>query len=218
MASDPSPPAPTPPQRVRKRVLIPSILLGLVVIVFLVLYGRGTWVEPGEVNPATPAVGAVTQLYRDGGGNIFVRSAILVKAPPRAVWPVVIDYASQANFLPYVSQLSSEELDEHRYRIRGVAHSRIWGDWPFESEVRHDEKPDAAEYIASWAEEDRGELAVNRGRWTVRAAGKGQSLLAFALQVEVRHAPNFLVRNILMDRLPSVVRAVGAEVERRGPP
>jgi uncharacterized protein YndB with AHSA1/START domain len=213
MATD----APAQPRkrRLRKRYLIPALLLALLVVVFAWLYRRGTVAETAERDPRSPADAAVTQLVsRDG--RTFVRCALVVDAPPADVWRVVTDYDHQAEFLPYVGQLSSERLGGGRVRVRGVAHSRLWGDWPFESVVTEEEHPDRGEYAVTWDEEDAGGLAVNRGGWALAPAGEGQTLLVYTLQIEMPNYPTFLIRNILMDRVASVLRAVRDEVARRG--
>src|SRR5947209_2458559 len=98
-------PAPPPPprRRIRKRILIPAILLGLALIVFLWAYIRGTWADTEVRNPRTADEGPITQLYRapapDGG--IHVRCAIIVEARPRDVWAGVTDYVHHPEFLPY---------------------------------------------------------------------------------------------------------------------
>jgi hypothetical protein len=112
--------------------------------------------------------------------------------------------------------MSGKDEGDGRFHIEGIAHSRLWGDWPFDSHITHSEHPDKGEYTAAWNETDKGELAVNRGHWQLRPfKDQNQTLLVYALQVETEHYPAFLVRNIIMDRLPSVVRAVGNEVKRR---
>ena len=105
MASD----APAQPQkrRVRKRIWIPAILLGVLALALAWLVWRGTSAETTERNPASAADGPVTQLLSQDG-RTFVRTAIVVPAPPAAVWKVVADYDSHPNFIRYISDLSSQ--------------------------------------------------------------------------------------------------------------
>jgi hypothetical protein len=207
-----------PPRRVKKRIYIPAVVLILLLALFGWLYVRGTSADEVARNPVTSAEGTVTHLFRAGDGNIFVRCALIVDAPPSAVWAVVSDYNHQAEFLPYVREMSGTPEGEGKYHIVGVAHSRLWGDWPFDSHVTQGEENGAGMRTISWDEKGKGELEVNRGRWEVRpldTTGKG-TLLCYFLQVETVHYPSFIVRNLLMDRLPAVVRAVRDEVQRRG--
>ena len=97
-----------------------------------------------------------------------------------------------------------------------MAYSRVWQEWPFQSLVTQKEDPDDGEYSALWDEVDQGEFAVNRGGWTLKPhKDKKQTLLAFTLQIELKDYPNFLVRNIIMDRLHGVLKAMRDETLRR---
>lgn len=202
-------------RRVRKRIWIPSVLLGLLVLAGAWLWWRGTSADTVEHNPASAADGAVTQLLSQDG-RTFIRCAIVVPAPPRAVWNVVTDYDSHPKFIRYVGKLSSQKMDDGRVHLSGVAHSRLWGDFPFESDVTHAEKPAQGEYAATWHEEGKAGFLVDRGGWTVKGLPADQSLLIFTLQMEIQGYPNFLVRNILMDRVGTIVESVRDEVARRG--
>lgn len=195
------------PRRVRKRIWIPLVLLVVLLGAFVVLYVRGTWADDIEKNPATAAEGTQTQLWRDKEGEIWVRCAIIVDAPAKQVWSVVSDHGEHARYLPYVSEVSAQKMEDGRILIKGVAHSRLWGDWPYESRVTH-EKVEGKGYIAHWDEKAEGALGLNRGRWEVRELEPGKTLLVFSLQAEAEGYPSFLIRNILMDRMHAVVKAM----------
>jgi uncharacterized protein YndB with AHSA1/START domain len=205
-----------PKRRVRKRIWIPSALLGVLVLFVGWLWWRGTSADTVERNPASAADGAVTQLLSQEG-RTFVRTAIVVPAPPATVWKVVTDYDSHPKFIRYIAELSSEKRDDGRVRLSGVAHSRLWGDFPFQSDVTHAEEPAKGEYAASWHEEGKAGFLVDRGGWTVKRLPDDQSLLIFTLQMEIEGYPNFLVRNILMDRVGAIVQSMRDEVAKRGP-
>jgi hypothetical protein len=125
-------------QRKKRYLLIAARLLGLVAGLSLWLYVRGTWADPVTHNPATPAEGTVTQLYRTPQGDSQIGCAILVDAP-----------------------------------------------------------------------------AVNRGGWTVTAAGPRQALVVLSLQWETRGYPSFFLRNLLLDRLPKLRYSLRDEMCRR---
>lgn len=201
-------------RRVRKRYRIPLLIVLVLAGIVGWLYWRGTVAESRERDPQSVADGAITQLLTQDG-RTFLRCGILVDAPPATVWKVVRDYESQADFLPYLSQISSKKLDDGRVRITGVAHSRIWGDWPFESHVREHENPETGEYSISWDERESGEFAINHGSWRITPAGDRQTLLVYSLQVEMARYPDFLVRALMRERLAGVLRAVRDEVARR---
>ena len=46
-------------------------------------------------------------------------------------------------------------------------------------------------------------------------AGAGETLVVFTLDIELNKYPSFMVRNVLMDRLHKVLKALRAEVRRR---
>jgi uncharacterized protein YndB with AHSA1/START domain len=213
MATD----APAQPQkrRVRKRIWIPAILLAVLALAVAWLVWRGTNAETAERNPASAADGAVSQLLSQDG-RTFVRAAIVVPAPPAAVWKVVTDYNSHPKFIRYVKEESSQKRDDGRVHLTGVAHSRLWGDFPFERDVTHTEKPAQGEYAASWHEEGKAGFLVDRGGWKVLGLPDDQSLLIFTQQMEIEGYPNFLVRNILLDRAGAIVQSMRDEAATRG--
>jgi ribosome-associated toxin RatA of RatAB toxin-antitoxin module len=212
-----SAPADTPKRRVRKRLLIPSVLLALMALSVIWLWWRGTFADTQERNPASATDGPVTQLLTKDG-RTFVRAAVVVDAAPAAVWQVVTDYNNHPKFLPYIAELSSQKTGDGRMRLIGVARTHVWVDWPFEIDVRHTEDPEQGAYVAAWHEENKNEFKVNRGDWTVNPHGAGQTLLIFTKQSELSGYPNFLIRNILMNRVGALMRGMRDEVavRRRG--
>lgn len=209
-----STPATTRPRRrVKKRILIPVIVLGVAVLFLLWLYVRGTWASDTARNPQAAAEGTITQLYRTPAGNTLLRCAIVVDAPPDSVWAVIQDYGKHASFLPYVSSLEAAPREEGTMRVQGIVHSRLWGDWPFTVDVVHKKVSDK-EYVASW-DNPSDTLPVNRGTWTVTGLGPRQSLIVNALEVEAAGYPTFFVRNLVIHRMHKVVSAMRDEVMRR---
>ncbi len=203
-----------PKRRVRKRIWIPSVLLGVLVLAGGWIWWRGTHAETSERNPAAASEGPVTQLLSEGGHTV-VRSAILVPAPAAAVWKVVTDYESHPQFIRYIADLKSRKLDDGRVQLIGMAHSRLWGDFPFDIAMTHVEKPAQGEYTATWNEESKGGFRVDRGGWTVKARGNEESLLIFTKEAAVEGFPDFLVRNIFLDRVGAIVESVRKEVAKR---
>lgn len=202
-------------RRVRKRILIPGVLLLGVAITFAWLYWHGTNAETAERNPSSAGEAPVTQLLNQDN-RIFVRSAIVIDAAPADVWRVVSDYESHPKFMPYIAHLTSQKLPDGRTRLTGVATTHFTVDWPFEIDVTHVENATQGEYSSSWHEKDKSDFTVNRGGWTVKPHGAKQTLLVFAKQAEMPRYPNFLIRNILMNRLGDLVSAVRDEVKQRG--
>jgi ribosome-associated toxin RatA of RatAB toxin-antitoxin module len=200
-------------RRVKKRFLIPLVLLALALLFFLGVYVRGTWANGVEHNPQTVAEGPIVQLYRTPQGDVQVRCAILIEAPPDRVWAVIRDYANHPRFLPYISNTEVRSEEGDRVYVTATIHSRLWGDWPFAVHVDHKKVSDT-EYVASWDEPGEG-LSVNRGSWTLTGQGPGRTLAVYALQAEAERYPSFFVRNLLLDRLARVLTGLRNEVSRR---
>lgn len=204
---------PAPHRRFRKRRFLPLVLLGLLVFFLTWLYVRGTWADTEARQPASAAEPPLTQLYREGD-NVVVRCVAAVDAAPLAVWRVVTDYPAHPLFIPYVTALEATREGQGWVRVKGTAHSRLWGDWDFESRVLHQEDDAGEIFVARW-DGGGGDLMVNRGSWRIAPFGNDQTLATYSLQIELRRVPNFLVRNILRDRLHEIVTAVREETQRR---
>lgn len=208
---------PAQPRRARKRVYIPLILLVVLLTAAAAFYVRGIWADTAEKNPANVEAGTITQLLQKANGNVVVRCAVIVDAPPKDVWAVVTDYESHCMFLPYLGEVKATRQPDGRILLVGVAQSRLWGDWPFQSVVLHQEAPDDAEYSTYWSEEDKGAFKINRGGWNLTPFGekKKQTLLVFTMQIEMKNHSNSIVRNIIMDRQHAVVKAMRDETLKR---
>jgi uncharacterized protein YndB with AHSA1/START domain len=204
------------PRRLKKRVLIPVVLLGLLLLLFAWLFVRGTWADSTARNPHSAAEGPVVQLLTGEPGRKEVRCALIVDRPPAEVWAVLTDYPHFADFFRYVSRIEVKSRTDQEVHLEGLAHSRLWGDWPFEVKVHHQTWPDKGAYVASWDDPDE-ELPVNRGSWVLEPAGGGRdkTLIVYTLQIETRHYPAFLVRNVLLDRIARIVVSARDEVQRR---
>jgi uncharacterized membrane protein len=212
MATSPTAPATTARRRVKKRILIPVLLLVLVLIFFGWLYVRGTWADGILYYPDESKDGVVTQLYRLSDDRTQVRCAAVVDFPMQKVWQVVSDHSNHDKFMPYVSEVNVVPKPDGRLFVTGTACSSLWGDWPFQVHVTHHERPDAR--VAAW-DEPSGDTTVNRGSWVVSRLGKDTTLLVYSLEIEIRPYPTFLIRNLLMDRMHKVVDGVREEVRRR---
>src|SRR5258706_9322583 len=94
------PPQP-PPSRIKKRIVVPTVLIG--VVMALLLWGiiRGNWADPQPRNPSA-AADVVTQLLRTTGGRKTIRDAVIVSAPPERVWKVVTDYDHFSDVFPNI--------------------------------------------------------------------------------------------------------------------
>jgi len=204
----------------RRRIFIPVFLL-LVLVVIVAIAGaavvRGEWADSTERNPSSPDDETVTQLWRKPNGNVVVRCAIVVDAPPKDVWAAVSDYARYDKFLPDVSKVEATPEKDGRVLVAGVVYSRLGNELPFEALAKHAASPDKGEYTAAWSERDMNAFKLNRGSWSVTPIDKTQrqTLLACTLQIEMKDYPNFVVRNVLLVQLPAVVKAMRDESLRR---
>jgi hypothetical protein len=186
-------------------VVIPLVLLLLVVGAVAVLFVRGTWADATPRNPASPADGAVAQLYQPPREHKRVRAAILLPFSRETVWKVVTDYGHYGDFLPYLADVKAEPVGEGVWHMTGQAKSALQGYWDFAIDI-HEEKT-GDRWVALW-DQPGGQVEVNRGSWTVTLAGNGQTLLVLELEAEVRHYPTFFLRNFFLHRLKQVLRAV----------
>ena len=208
------PPQPSPPPKRRRRwPLVPLALLLILAGLGAYYYDRGTRIVPAA-DPAISADGVVTHLVSHDG-EVAVRSAIVIDAPAKRVWSVVIDYDSHSRFLPYISALTSKKLGDGVVHIEGTAHSRLWGDWPFASDMKHVSQVGPEKHQATWRETAPKGFLLNAGSWEVVPLDTKRSLLVFTLALEVEQGPGFLVRNIVMNRTPSASYAMRDEVLRR---
>jgi hypothetical protein len=215
MATNPGPTAtPTPPRRrFKKRYLILAVA-AVLAGALLVLIVRGTWADTRLRNPQVPADGAVCYLYQAPDGHKEVRAALVLDCPAAAVWSVVTDYDHFSDIFPYERSTHWEPDPDGRIHLTGLAHSRLYGDWPFDVHVRHEETPDGK--IASW-DGPTPDLPVNRGSWTVTPLGPDRTLLVLSIEWRMRHVPDFYTHNILLDRLKPMVRAVGRRCQGEHP-
>jgi ribosome-associated toxin RatA of RatAB toxin-antitoxin module len=209
-----SPPSPTPPvsRQYRRRWRLP-----LAVLVVLLASGawfvvRGSWADPEKRFPRSVAAGPLTHLCRTPTGS-GVHSAILIDLPAEKVWNVIQDFESHPRFLPFVSTIEIDRLEAELVRINGVAHSSVWGDWPFAMRIRYRAEPNGG-YSALW-DEPSEHLAANRGGWNISAKGEQETLVSLFIEVETTKYQRFFVNNLLLNRLSKVMLAVRDEAKLR---
>src|SRR5262249_13942520 len=96
------PAKPTPPAgHLRKRVVVPLVLLAVLAVLVLVLVVRGTWADTVPKNPTSAAEGTISQLYQSPDGRKQVRCARVLDFPAPIVWQVVTDYNHFGDIFPY---------------------------------------------------------------------------------------------------------------------
>jgi uncharacterized protein YndB with AHSA1/START domain len=214
MKDIPDSPAQRPPRRVTLRIIIPTVLIG--VVMALLLWGiiRGNLTDPDLRNPSSAGDGVVTQLLRTSEGRKQIRAAVIVRAPPERIWKVVTDYDHFSDVFPNVGTSKGVRDSDGRWHVTGEIRS-IVGRWPMDLHVRHEES--AERFVASW-NEPYGAWKINRGSWVVRQHGAGETLLEYNLELRVSPFPDFVVRAVLLGQLKPVMRAVASRAERDQPP
>lgn len=183
------------------RVILPAVFIALVAGLLAWGVVRGSSTDAQPVNP--PAAGGVTtQLLRTSNGQIHIRAAVIVAAPPASVWKVVTDYDHFSDVFPNISACQGARDPDGRWHVTGEVRSLV-GRWPMDIHVRHDETP--GKYVASW-DEPNGAWKINRGSWVVTPHGDHESLLEYNLELKVSPFPDFVVRAVLLEQLKPVLK------------
>lgn len=203
---------PAKPRHLRKRFLIPGILLTVIVLVIVGAVIRGTWADTVAQNPSQSSEGVLRQVFQDSEGHKSVRCALVIDAPVGKVWSVITDYDRFNEIFPYVSKSHATQDADGRWHLQGENDARMLGKWPFEVRVKHEETKD--KFVASW-DEPSHDLLVNQGSWTLTPLDDRHTLLVYRLEVQTRQFPTFTIRNVLLTKLPELVQAVETEVKKR---
>ncbi len=209
MKDIPNSPTPPPPRRIRMRIVIPAVLIGVVVALLLWGIVRGNWTDAESRNPSA-AGGVVSQLLRTAEGRKQIRAAVIVSAPPERVWKVVTDYNHFSDVFPNIGTSKGVRDSDGRWHVTGEVRS-IVGRWPMDLHVRHEES--TSRFVASW-DEPHGAWRINRGSWVVTQHGPRETLLEYNLELKVSPFPDFVVRAVLLGQLKPVMTAVVNRVER----
>ena len=197
------------PRRIRKRIVIPTVLIGVVTALLVRGIIRGNWADAEPHNPSA-AGGIVSQLLRTDEGRKQIRAAVIVSAPPERVWKVVTDYDHFSEVFPNIGTSKGVRDPDGRWHVTGEVRS-IVGRWPMDVHVRHEES--TAGFVASW-DEPHGAWKINRGSWVVTQHGPRETLLEYHLELKVSPFPDFVVRAVLLEQLKPVMRAVVSRIER----
>jgi uncharacterized protein YndB with AHSA1/START domain len=206
------PDSPTIPlsSRIKKRIVIPIMFIGVVTALLVWAIIRGNLTDPQPRNPSSAADSVLTQLLPNAEGGKQIRAAVIVSAPPERIWRVVTDYDHFSDIFPNIGASKGVHDPDGRWHVTGEIRS-IVGRWPMDLHVRHEES--AARFVASW-DEPHGTWKVNRGSWVVTQHGAGETLLEYNLELRISPFPDFVVRAVLLGQLKPVMRAVASRVER----
>lgn len=192
----------------RRWLILPIGLLLLMAALTLVLFVRGTWADTERRIPAGIDEGPVCYVHQDASGEKEVCCALRVAAPMDEVWEAITDYEHFGDICTCVHADRIAHEPDGRCRLEARANSISPGQIPFAVEMQHEQMLD--QYVSSW-DQPSGEVHVNRGRWVLTPLGPRETLLEVSLEVQVRHVPTFVLRNLSLGRL----REVGLAVARR---
>jgi uncharacterized membrane protein len=207
---DSAPPSPSPPRRVRKRIVLPAVAIAVLILLFGGIWLRGTVASAEEKNPASSTEGVLTQLYLARDGRKVVRCAVVLDRPMEEVWKAVSDYDNFERIFPTIEEVRTNVEPDGRHRLQCNVTS-ILGTWPIDVRIRHESSPERR--TASW-DEPTGNVIVNRGSWTLSPADQGKTLVIYTLDVEVRPFPDALVRAVLLSRQKTVVEALARHLDK----
>lgn len=212
-----------PEARVGKRSLWRSpwgsavVCLVVLVLVSVALYLRGTTMDEAERNPSTADDSRIVQLVAAPNGGQRVRCAAVFEASVERVMAVLTDYK---NFSAMFDSLfwdlvdvNVEAVAEGRSRMTATMKTLV-GAFPIE--VVLERVADGGEQAISW-DGSSSKLSVNRGSWTVKPLGPQQTLVVYALTVQVPPYPAFLINNVLLSQAPLVLDAVGERLAAKRP-
>src|SRR5262249_42777143 len=144
-------PRTAPPQkegrRLKKRILIPGLIVGLLALLLLWAVVRGTWADTTPRDPKTSEEGIVCHLYQNPDGRKVVRCAKVLDYPAEQVWAVVTDYEHFDEIFPTVESGKIQGKDKGRFQWNGEVTSLV-GTWKVELDITHKESTDKK--VASW--------------------------------------------------------------------
>jgi hypothetical protein len=197
-----SPATRLPRRRRRLLFLVPAALLGLVPVIGVAVYVRGTWADAEPRDPATTAEGPLTQVVRGPDGGREVRCAIRLPFALEEVWAAVTDYDHFGDICECIQADSIHHEPDGTCRLEARARSALPGTVPFAVDLRHERGLDR--YVSRW-DEPSGRVQVNRGRWELTPTGPRETLTALSLELEVDGVPTFVLRNLSCGRLRDVL-------------
>lgn len=191
--------------RVRAAVLT-LFMCGLAIAAYV----RGTSATTTPDNPSSSKEGVLCAIVDDGQGHKPVRCAAIVDASPAEVSAIVRDYEHYpqvfASKLAHLTVTSVTPEPGKTVHFTGNLVT-LFKTLPIDVRISHTDEGD--KYVASW-DEPHGSLLKDRGSWTAQPARSGGTLLVYQLEVEAPRSPDFLVNNVLLSNMGTVVEHVRA--------
>jgi ribosome-associated toxin RatA of RatAB toxin-antitoxin module len=184
--------------------------LGGLLLAGLIALGRGDAEEPdlGWLDRAALDAGEVLfDADRDAPrGRVDVRAAVLIDAPPEAVWDVLIACEESPEYVPNIVRCELiETLDSGRAQLFLQTVRSVFLLPRFEQVFRLDYEPHTRIDVTRVS----GPLAHMEGRWWLIPEPDGGVLLLHELELDPgMPVPRVFVRNRLRRDLPEALRGV----------
>lgn len=138
-----------------------------------------------------------------------VHQEVVIDAPPRAVWDVVVDYVNYPKFFP---EFKTAEIIDREGTAQIVDFSADYGKlMSYTLRIDHDEK----NLTTKWTYVG-GDLKDSKGGWKFAEAPGGKTHVTYDVDAQV----GFLVPKFVLDKLtalsvPKMFENLKAEVARR---
>lgn len=199
-----------PPAPGNRKAKAAAIVLTPLLLATALLWARGSWIHGEARDPASSSEGVVAQVVRVPEGKC-VRCSVLVDAAPDAVWAAVTDYDHFPDTFDKLKDVKITREPGDLVRFSGTAVTPLEA-WSYGVLIHHETKPDRR---VAWWDETGTPFATNRGSWTITSAPGGKTLLVYQLEIKIRFYPNFVVRNVLLSKLPAIVGAIAQKVAKK---
>lgn len=197
-------------KRVKKRFLIPGLIVGILLTLLIVAIVRGTWGSSEPKTPASAADGIICHLYKPEGEPWKVRCAAILEHPIDKVWAVVTDYEHFSEIFPTLETATVERKPNGNVRLSGQAIA-LTGDYPYDITITHDENE--KEKKASW-QGGKDQVKLLKGGWVLTPVDEKQTLVVYNSHTQVAGYPDWAVVNLLLHRQPKVLRALKEHLEK----
>jgi hypothetical protein len=192
--------------RIKKRILIPGLLLALFLFVLAFMAIRGSCAPRRFLVPAASSDGIHAQLYRRPDGRIVVRSSVVFDLPMPSIWGVLTDPSRLEATYPYLKNVRLEGAAGGPNRLTGTMQV-LWQTVPVDIDLKLVQSQGSCEI--TW-EGSRAPFRANVGRWALTALAPGSTRLTGEADIELGTFPGFLVRNHVLDQVENTLRGVAS--------
>jgi ribosome-associated toxin RatA of RatAB toxin-antitoxin module len=144
-----------------------------------------------------------------------IAGALIVSAPPAAVWAVITDFRSWPRFVPHLAQVDLAPAGDSSASVLLREETRVWG-FGFSATTRRWIDRDQRILWDQLAPSAHNDVDAMSGFWQVLDLGEGRSLLRFQSRVALAARLPGAMESWLVERgAPDALEAFAAEIERR---